>query len=78
MSTAKQDLMDPAYDHYREKRIYHKAHLVNDRGDVSPLCADKPRALNRRRHQMWTTDWNAVTCAKCLARKPQPGPEVTT
>lgn len=49
-------------------RIYHMAHLVAQDGNVSPLCATTPRAIDMKR-ATWTTDWYAVTCKKCLARR---------
>jgi hypothetical protein len=50
------------------ERIYHRAHLLADNGDVSPVCADTPKAINMKR-ATWTTDWEAVTCKKCLAKR---------
>ncbi len=46
----------------------HKAHLVNDKGGVSPVCAERPRAIDLKR-ATWTNRWEAVTCKKCLANK---------
>lgn len=43
------------------------AKLVSNRGDVSPLCADRPRKLNLER-ELWTFEAAAVTCKKCLAK----------
>lgn len=64
------DLRQVGNDPYHEKRTYHKAHLVDDKGNVSPLCADKPKALNLKKHQLWTLRWELVTCRRCLAQKP--------
>lgn len=50
-------------------KTIHKAKHVNNNGDVSPLCADKPRAINLK-VASWTLRWEAVTCKKCLERKP--------
>jgi hypothetical protein len=57
-------------DPYHDKRIYHKAALVDGKGRVSPACANPPRALNLKQHELWTNDWGAVTCWRCLALKP--------
>lgn len=50
-------------------RIYHKAKLMSQDGDVSPVCADVPKAINLKT-ATWTLRWEAVTCKKCLERKP--------
>jgi hypothetical protein len=52
------------------KKTYHIFGLVNNKGGVSPLCADRPKALDLSR-ATWTFEWAAVTCPKCLARKPE-------
>lgn len=49
-------------------KTVHKAHLVSEKGDVSPLCAPEPRAIDLKR-ATWTIRWEAVTCKKCLAKK---------
>jgi len=49
------------------KRLIHKAKLVSPDGDVSPLCASIPRALNLR-IESWTTDNSAVTCKNCKSK----------
>lgn len=46
-------------------KIVHKAKLVSDKGDVSPLCAKKPRKVNMNKEN-WTLRNEAVTCPKCL------------
>jgi hypothetical protein len=48
-------------------KIYHKAKMINDKGGVSPVCAEKPRAIDLTR-ATWTNRWEAVTCKKCLAK----------
>jgi hypothetical protein len=53
-----------------EKRTYHKADRVDTHGNVSPLCANPPRALDLKKHELWTNRWEAVTCKKCLALMP--------
>jgi len=58
-------------DPYHDKRTYHMAKLMDDKGNVSPVCADRPKALDLAKHQLWTLDWNAVTCKKCLKRRPK-------
>lgn len=57
-------------DPYNDRRTYHKANLIDQHGNVSPLCANKPYRLNLEKHEMWTNKWEAVTCKKCLALKP--------
>jgi hypothetical protein len=49
-------------------KIYHKAKYINEKGGVSPLCAEKPRAINLKR-ATWTNRWEAVTCEKCLEKR---------
>ena len=53
--------MDP----YHDKKIYHLAKLISSIGNVSPLCAKKPRKL-RMPKETWTNRPEAVTCKKCL------------
>jgi hypothetical protein len=43
----------------------HMADLVNAHGEVSPLCADVPRAIDLRR-ETWTLQRTATTCESCL------------
>lgn len=52
-------------DPYHDKKKYHMAALMSSKGDVSPLCAVKPRKLNLKR-ELWTLEKEAVTCKKCL------------
>ncbi len=59
------------FDPYRDNRTYHMAHLQDGKGGVSPLCAKRPYRLNLKKHQLWTTRWEAVTYKKCLALKPK-------
>ncbi len=54
-------------DPYRDNKPYHMAKLISSAGAVSPLCANKPRALDLKREK-WTSDKAAVTCKKCLAK----------
>ena len=49
---------------YAEK-IRQRAKLVSQNGDVSPLCAIKPRRINLKK-ESWTNRDGAVTCPKCL------------
>jgi hypothetical protein len=58
-------------DPYCDNKPYHMAHLFSSGGDVSPLCAAKPRRLNLRR-ETWTIRWEAVTCPRCLKLRPAP------
>lgn len=44
---------------------YHMARLVDEQGNVSPLCASTPRKLDLRR-ETWTNRPEAVTCKNCL------------
>lgn len=48
-----------------EPKIYHRAKLISSKGDVSPLCAKKPRKLNLAK-ELWTNRDEAVTCPKCI------------
>ena len=50
----------------REK-LYHKANLVAKNGDVSPLCAKTPRAINLK-ISSWTLCDEYVTCPKCIKK----------
>jgi hypothetical protein len=49
-----------------QPKPYHRAKLISDRGDVSPLCAKTPRVLNLQ-WETWTLQDEAVTCSACLA-----------
>lgn len=44
----------------------HMASLVDDDGNISPLCATEPRGLDLRR-ETWTMRGAAVTCKRCRA-----------
>jgi len=57
---------DPYHDH----KIVHMAKQMNNAGEVSPECANKPRKINLK-ISTWTLRWEAVTCPNCLARKPK-------
>jgi len=48
-----------------EEKEIHRAKLVSQNGDVSPLCAEVPKALNLKK-ESWTNRDEAVTCKKCL------------
>lgn len=52
------------------ERIYHRAHLTSSKGDVSPLCADRPRKINVKggSGETWTLRDEAVTCPQCIER----------
>jgi hypothetical protein len=52
-------------DPYGDAKFYHRAHLMDDRGNVSALCFKFPRAISGRRAS-WTIRDEAVTCPKCL------------
>jgi hypothetical protein len=57
-------------DPYGDVKTYHFAKMIREDGMVSPLCADRPRALNLKRDS-WTNRAEAVTCAKCRKRLKQ-------
>ena len=46
-------------------KIVHKAKLVSTTGDVSPLCAKRPKKIDLAK-ESWTLRDSAVTCPKCL------------
>lgn len=48
------------------EKIRHMAKLINGKGQVSPLCAKKPKAINLAK-ESWTNRRDAVTCPKCIA-----------
>lgn len=52
-------------DPYNDRKKYHMAALMSNKGDVSPLCGKKPRKLNLKK-ELWTLEEGAVTCKKCL------------
>jgi hypothetical protein len=47
-------------------KVIHKAKLLSNNGDVSPMCAEIPRKLNLKR-ESWALVDKFVTCKKCLA-----------
>lgn len=49
----------------REKRKIHKAKYIAPNGDVSPLCAKTPKAINMKL-ESWVNQNEGVTCDKCL------------
>ncbi len=51
----------------KTRRIVHLGKLFNAEGQVSPLCASTPRALNLK-HESWTVQPQYVTCFRCLAK----------
>lgn len=64
-------------DPYGDDKVYHYAHMMNPKGKVSPLCADKPRAINLDRAS-WTIVEAQVTCPKCLKRLKERHPQQPT
>lgn len=54
-------------DLYFGIKPYHMFNLVSDKGDVSPLCAKRPRKINLKK-ELWTLKSEAVTCKRCLAK----------
>ena len=54
----------PRANAYRAK-TQHMAAKISKHGDVSPLCATTPRAINLK-VASWTIRPGAVTCRKCL------------
>jgi len=52
-------------DPYRDRKIYHKAHMWGPNGQVSALCFPNPRPINLNRAS-WTITDKTVTCPKCL------------
>lgn len=51
----------------RKKPVHHAKH-VNQNGDVSALCFEKPRPIDLSK-ATWTNRAEAVTCKKCMARQ---------
>ncbi len=49
-------------------KIIHRAAKIAGDGRVSPLCAEKPRAINLKR-ATWTLQPDVVTCPKCRAKQ---------
>jgi hypothetical protein len=56
-------------DPYHDKKPVHLAKMISNNGDVSPLCAKKPRKINLKT-ETWTNRAEAVTCKKCLLLLP--------
>jgi len=50
--------------HKVQKKIVHRAKLISPDGDVSPLCAKKPKPIDLSR-AIWTIIDEAVTCPRC-------------
>ena len=52
------------------KRKVHRAKLIGENGEISPLCANKPRVLDVRpsSKETWTTDDAATNCPACVRR----------
>jgi hypothetical protein len=48
------------------QKVYHRASLVNENGDMSALCFKSPRAIDLSK-ATWTIRDDAVTCPKCRA-----------
>jgi hypothetical protein len=48
-------------------RLYHKAALIGQNGEVCALCYKTPHAIDMTKRVSWTIRWEAVTCPKCLA-----------
>jgi hypothetical protein len=46
-------------------KLTHMADLVNSRGEVSPICAASPRAIDLKR-ETWTLQRGSVSCEPCL------------
>lgn len=48
-------------------KIYHMAALIDRNGNVSPLCAAKPKPINLKK-ATWMNRREAVTCPRCRKR----------
>ncbi len=48
-------------------KVYHMAALIDRNGNVSPLCAAKPKPINLKK-ATWTNRREAVTCPRCRKR----------
>ncbi len=48
-----------------DPKPYHLAKMIGPKGQVSPLCAKTPRAIDLKK-ALWTFRREAVTCPKCL------------
>ena len=60
-------MTEKIYDPYHDIKVYHMANLFSSDGDVSPLCASKPRKINLKR-ELWTLRKEAGTCERCKAK----------
>ncbi len=47
------------------QRIRHYPKLINPEGEVTPLCAKKPKPIDMTKAS-WTFQKGGVTCRKCL------------
>lgn len=47
-------------------KIYHRAHLIGENGEVSALCFSKPKPINLAK-ALWTLRDKAVSCPRCKA-----------
>lgn len=56
-------------DSCHDERTYHKAQGINDKGTILACCGKRIGPASLSQHQLWTTQWEAVTCSKCLALK---------
>lgn len=52
------------------KRKYHRAKLAGPNGEISPLCAKKPRAIDMSvaSNETWTVIDDDVTCPACIRK----------
>jgi hypothetical protein len=48
-------------------KVVHMAKMVSSKGEVSPLCAPRPRALDLKKASAVWYQPEAVTCRKCRA-----------
>lgn len=58
-------------DIYPIKNV-HMAKMMNEKGDVSPLCAKNPRKINLK-NATWTIIRHRVTCKACIAKLKETG-----
>ena len=54
-------------DPYRDHKKYHMVDKVRADGSASALCFKSPRPINLN-VALWTTQEDAVTCTRCLAK----------
>jgi len=52
-------------------KVVHMGKFISSEGDVSPLCAQSPRAINLKKAP-WTNRAEAVTCRRCKNLIPDP------